>query len=437
MDDGDVIARRRRSIDAVDRSAFGWVTGSGGRRFRGVEQRGQCLVVGQDEGGRLRCLVQRRHLSERQILGKAPRRELLARAGQDGEKGAACRVGTARAAIEKGGHAGAREGVLEQRDVAVGRAQEHGHLVEPHAGARLLQNPPRDLDALAAFTRRGVEGDVAARRALRRLTCGKQAAPQRDQIAVAVLFEHLRLDADRLQPFQRGNVAKRHGDQHVGRAGDQRAHECELDGRIERHVEQDDRRVLGGSRIERGGRGLEQRGAVDGRRGRELFLEAVQQLCEIAAAERQRHEAVGRDVRETDLLQRARERTRKAGHRGDRTEIRQRVIPGRVERRPGRDRLRREVRGGGELPVGEHGRSQPRSQLREAESVQPDRGAGADGDVTREIVGGTARRRDDQHVALPRVRVDEPARLGQAQSCGGRFDQADHAVPPGRRAGSP
>ena len=51
------------------------------------------------------------------------------------------------AAVEPGRDAGARERVLEQADVLARRAQEHRHLVERHAGARLVQDAPGDLDA--------------------------------------------------------------------------------------------------------------------------------------------------------------------------------------------------------------------------------------------------------------------------------------------------
>ena len=57
--------------------------------------------------------------------------------------------------------------VLEQAEVALRRAHEDRHLVEAHAAARLAQNAPRDLDALAALAGRGEELERAVERRAR------------------------------------------------------------------------------------------------------------------------------------------------------------------------------------------------------------------------------------------------------------------------------
>ena len=114
------------------------------------------------------------HLRERQVLGKADRRQALDRAAEDREEGAPRRVRPPRAAIEPGVDAGALERVFNEAQVFARRAQEDGHLVEPDAALRLVENPPGDFHALAPFTGRREEPDVAARHALRRLARGKK-----------------------------------------------------------------------------------------------------------------------------------------------------------------------------------------------------------------------------------------------------------------------
>ena len=102
----------------------------------------------------------------------------------------------------------------------------------------------------------------------------------------------------------------------AGRRLDQAPRQVELDRRLDRHVEQQQRqpaKALGRFR-----RGLEQRRAIGRRRGRELLLESLEQRGEIGAAERQRAERIGADAGQRQLVQRPRQRARKAGRAGDR-----------------------------------------------------------------------------------------------------------------------
>src|SRR5207237_3358640 len=173
-------------------------------------------------------------------------------------------------------------------------------------------------------------------------------------------------------------------------------------------------------------RGVEQRGAIDCSRRRELLVETREQLREIRAAKRQRGQAIGVDLREPDFLQRARERARKPRHGRDRLEVRERVFAARIKSRARGDRLGRKVRRGRQLLVGEDRRGKPRGELSEAESVQADRGATRAGNRTREIIRGSAGSGNDQYVAAPGLAVDESTRFGQSEFCCRGFEQADH-----------
>ena len=110
----------------------------------------------------------------------------------------------------------AAERVLEQAYVAIRRAKEHRHLVEPDAARRFLQDAPRDLDALASFAGRRIEDDVAGGIAFGRLPIGEEISPQGREIGVVLLLEHLGLQPQRLEPRERGDVAERNGDQGSG-----------------------------------------------------------------------------------------------------------------------------------------------------------------------------------------------------------------------------
>ena len=118
-----------------------------------------------------------------------------------------------------------------------------------------------------------------------RLPSREQVAPQRRQVGAGRRLEHVRFDAERLQMIERGEVAEGH--QHERRVGvvDQRSGEGELDRRLERDVEQQQRLPRKVAAASRGG--LEQRRAIGRRRGGELRVEPLEQRREIGAAERQ------------------------------------------------------------------------------------------------------------------------------------------------------
>ena len=88
----------------------------------------------------------------------------------------------ARAAAEPDRDPRAREGVLDEAEVLARRAQEHGHLVEAHAAARLVEHVARDLDGLAALAGGGEEDDVVAALVRGRFLGGEEEAAEASQV---------------------------------------------------------------------------------------------------------------------------------------------------------------------------------------------------------------------------------------------------------------
>ena len=198
----------------------------------------------------------------------------------------------------------ARERVLEQADVPLGRSHEHGHLVERHAAPRLLENAPRDLHRLAPFARRGEEPHVAGPFARRRPRAGEQVPPQRDEVALPFLLEDFANQTQALQPFQCLEISERDGDDDGGGGLEESPDELKLDRGVERHVEQDERALARPCHGRRGG--CHQRGAIDRRRGRELFVEPLEERGQVRSAERQRGQRRRGDPRDQDFLTRVR-----------------------------------------------------------------------------------------------------------------------------------
>ena len=128
--------------------------------------------------------------------------------------------------------------MFEQPDVSLRRTDKDGDLVEANARAHFVEDSPGDLHALAPLAWGGEEPDVPCRVTfLERRLCKHEPA-QRHKIRIAGLDQHLRLEAFPLQPLERLDVAERDRDEHVRARGDERAHELELDTRIERDVEE-------------------------------------------------------------------------------------------------------------------------------------------------------------------------------------------------------
>ena len=73
------------------------------------------------------------HLAKRYVFGKSTRREFLVCAREQGEQGAARRIGPASPAVEPRRDAGAIERVFEDAEIGLRRPEENRHLIEGHA----------------------------------------------------------------------------------------------------------------------------------------------------------------------------------------------------------------------------------------------------------------------------------------------------------------
>jgi hypothetical protein len=167
----------------------------------------------------------------------------------------------------------------------------------------------------------------------------------------------------------------------------------------ERNVEQDEPapQERAAAVLDRASRRAEKHRPIDARYRLELFLESFEETRQIAADIGERAERRCRHARQRQLLERARERAWKAGHRGNRGKIGQTPIGCRVEERARRYRLHAKRGRWRHAIAREPRRRQPRRQLREAESIQTERGSTtAARNVAREIIGRPARSRDDQ-----------------------------------------
>jgi len=252
---------------------------------------------------------------------------------------------------------------------------------------------------------------------------GEQVPPQRDEVALPFLLEDFANQTQALQPFQCLEISERDGDDDGGGGLEESPDELKLDRGVERHVEQDERALARPCHGRRGG--CHQRGAIDRRRGRELFVEPLEERGQVRSAERQRGQRRRGDPREPQLVQRARQRPREARRSRHRKKVVERTVARGLEGRARGDGFRRQVCGRSR-PLGRQDRSrQTRGKLREAEAVQPNRRAALDRNRPRQIVGRFARRADDQDF-LTRVRVGshERARFRQAQLGRGGFDGA-------------
>ena len=301
--------------------------------------------------------VQPRHLRERQVLGKPSGRQPLAGTGQYREKGAAGRdadAGCRDRTTQR--HAGAVERMFQQRGIAIRGPQEDRHLVEPHAAARLRDDPPRDLDAFAPFARapkttRRRPCDVAHRR----LAPGRRdtaAAPTRSLSPFCSRTSGW--TPKRRETIERRDVAERDGHEHRARAraGRSVAGAARIDScaRTRLHASIRARRraaraalttaaaqrVARRRALELPRRRIEQPGAIGRRGGGELLVEPFEERPQVAAAERQRRRRPAGHVRQPQFRERPRERpreTRAFARRARNSRARPRATP-RTRRAP-------------------------------------------------------------------------------------------------------
>ncbi len=140
--------RRRRSRSSV--ANVGTSSGSGAiqRSPRGLASGGHTIGRGV------------RHLAERQIFGELPRREPFGGAFEQAHRRRA-RQGRAALRRERNGPECRHERTpLQVRAVILGRAQENGDAIERDAVACQREHAASDLDAFAAFARRGEHLDL-------------------------------------------------------------------------------------------------------------------------------------------------------------------------------------------------------------------------------------------------------------------------------------
>src|SRR5687768_16301100 len=95
-----------------------------------------------------------------------------------GTPGAALEPGGDTAVLAVIGRPGAAEGVLQQPGVALGRADEHGDLVEADAAAHVVEDPAGHLDAFAPFAWRREEPHLARGLAFERLLAREHPQPE-------------------------------------------------------------------------------------------------------------------------------------------------------------------------------------------------------------------------------------------------------------------
>ncbi len=448
---------------------------------------GQLVIVGGHPGlpalGRRAAWIEGRHLAEGQVLREAARGELLERAVQQHQEGAARRIRAPRAPGEERGDARPPERGLEQRGVDLRRPQQDRDPIEGRAGPRLFQDPPCDLDRLAPLPgsgeEDGVPGDgggggrdvreqVGAKmgesrgvidagrdvhQRLRLSSAGSAGAtdswgrlgggcqgPLRlgsgadGQIAASATDRRVGPRAELEQGLAGAFVAGRHRGQDRRRLRGERGNEPSFRRRGDRDIEQNDGQS--GERYGRPPHGragqLEQRGAVRQRRTapREHRLEAGQELAHVLARRAHRPDAARFHTGEPDLRQRGRQRSGEAGELRDRCQVAERSGLHRVEGDPrgeglGPERGRR--RG---VEPGEIRRSDPGGQLEQAGALDPESCAGGPGDDPHQLVGSIARRPHDERLARPGQGNEVVSRHGQPLGGEGRLDELDHAHKP-------
>jgi hypothetical protein len=129
-------------------------------------------------------------------------------------------------------------------------------------------------------------------------------------------------------------------------------------------------------------------------------FEAFEQIRQVRPGQRQPGEVTAVESREPELEQRPRQRAREAGRRRYRLEVFERRIPDGVEHGPRGDRLGAQA-GARRGVVGSECRNRSaRSQLREAEAHEAERGRALFRDTARKVVGGTASGRDDRDLMM-------------------------------------
>ena len=383
-----------------------------------------------------------RHLAERQVFGEPGRRQALDRAGEQREERAARRdaAGGRRARTRPGCRRARRRPRAGRRSRPC--AQHHRHLVEGNAGARLLQDPPRDLDALAALAGRREQPHFAGRLALGRLPAGEQVAAQRGEVGRAGRLEHLRLDAERFEMIERGEVAERHQDE--------RRAACSIRRRARANSTADSN----GTSSSSSGRpaNAPAASAAASKSVARSVADAAANCASNRSSSAARSAPPSGSARsasarraQRELVERSRQRAREARRRGHRREVRS--SPACAASNAARAATASvPIRVTGTAPrAARTGAARCAASCVKLKRCRPRAPPRASRDRPREVVRGAARRADD-HRPAPAVRV-EPLACGIEPERGlGGFDDAkgergkdvsSRCTCPGRHAGSP
>src|SRR5687767_6110578 len=114
----------------------------------------------------------------------------------------------ARAAIEPGVDSRTLEGILEKPEIIAGRSEKDRHFVEPHACARFVENPARDLDALPPLAGSRKEPHVSLPDPLGWLRCREEVTAQRCQVRFPFRLQHLHAMSELFHEFERRDIAE-------------------------------------------------------------------------------------------------------------------------------------------------------------------------------------------------------------------------------------
>ena len=309
------------------------------------------------------------------------------------------------------------ERVLEQADVRLGRPQQDGHLVEPDAARRFLQDAPRDLDAFARLARRGEPRHLAGRfppvgRLLR-----EQVPVEPGKVRVAGLLAILDWDPGLDERLLSRDVAGRERHERTWRTPAEREQEPAGHRGVERDVEKHDRDVVELARaLEARDRGFEKGRAIVRVRGVEQPLDPFQEIREVGAAARENGQAGRRRPVKPQLRQRRRQRARKAGRIPDGCQIAKGVVSACVVGRPRRERFVAEP--GDRRPAlrGEIPHRQARRDLGDRQPMHAERHAARERHGTRAVVDSSARRADEQDLVGDANGLQEFSGGGQADA---------------------
>ena len=353
-----------------------------------------------------------RNLAEAQVLGEPARGETVGGAGKQREKGASRGIGLLRSRGEVRGDSGTHKRLLQQRTILERRPEQHRHPVERNASLRLAAHQAGDLDAFAAFSRRGKEHYVVARRRNGRRPFDEQPLLHSSQRGVRLFPERARRDVESVRDSRRVRC-RGDGQDRSAESGDEALFERSAQWKIDQQRRQIQQRRL------RFQREPEDRGAVGQGCPSQLGFVCVEDPPEISARSR---------PREAQLLDRPRKRPGQARLRSDGIEFPQPAAElmddSRTHGLHAERRQRREAAPGHGLRSNDSGQAPQREPL-PAESRPRIGGRGAD-DLCRRLLRAGDDEGTSRRAALPQPRARQIEPGGGRRGC----DQLPHIAQP-------